>query len=157
MFTVASVRISEVATRSGVAATTLRFYESIGLVVPSRSENGYRSYDESVLERLGLIEAAKQLELSLPEIADLVASVEGDTCTEVRDALRPTLQRRLREVDERLARLQALRERLAAAERDAAACPDSAESCRTECVLLRQRQLDPPESCAGRTPTGANR
>ncbi|MBO1902475.1 MerR family transcriptional regulator [Leucobacter weissii] len=130
------MRISEVAARSGVPATTLRYYDSIGLIDARREPNGYRAYDDGVLERLTFIEAAKKLELSLPEIAELLVVVDGDSCTQVRDALHPKLTDRLREVDAHLAALRLLRERLVVASERVAACPDSGESCRSECMLL---------------------
>lgn len=134
------VRISEVATRAGIPATTLRYYESVGLVEAPRGMNGYRDYDDSVLERLAFIEAAKQLNMSLPEIADLLTVLESANCTGVREVLHPQLRQRLHEVDKSLANLRLLRNRLAAATRRVDACPDSGESCRFECVLLGHRQ-----------------
>ncbi|HEX2893341.1 MAG TPA: MerR family transcriptional regulator [Marmoricola sp.] len=134
------MRISHVATWSGVPATTLRYYDSIGLIGARREANGYRTYDESVLERLSFIEAAKQLDLSLPEIGELLLVVEGDSCTQVREALHPKLEQRLREVDRRLSTLRLLRNRLAAATRRVAACPDSGDSCRSECMLLGEQR-----------------
>lgn len=130
------VRISEVAARSGVPATTLRYYDTIGLIEARRETNGYRSYDDTVVERLGFIEAAKALSLPLTEIADLLAVVEDETCTQVREALAPRLADRLREVDEHLTALQRLRNQLAAANQRVATCPDSGTSCRSECALL---------------------
>jgi DNA-binding transcriptional MerR regulator len=134
------VRISEVAARSGVPATTLRYYDGIGLIDARREPNGYRDYDESVLERLAFIEAAQHLGLPLPEIAELLVVVEGETCTQVREALHPRLSERLRELDAHLAKLHFLRDRLAAATADVAACLDSGASCRSECMLLAQPQ-----------------
>jgi DNA-binding transcriptional MerR regulator len=107
----------------------------VGLIDASRDPNGYRSYDASVLARLSLIEAAKQLDLPLAEISELIDVVEGDTCTQVREALHPKLEQRLREVDERLVALQQLRTRLAAATFKVARCPDAGGSCRSECML----------------------
>lgn len=133
------MRISEVSRRSGVPATALRYYESVGLIDATREPNGYRTYDDAVLDRLAFIEAAKQLDLPLPEIADLLIVVEGDTCTQVREALHPRLEHRLREVDRRLAALHQLRDRLAAAERSVAACPDDGRSCRSECMAASRR------------------
>mgnify|MGYP002682694219 len=78
------VRISEIARRSGVPATTLRFYESEGLIAAGRGRNGYRDYDEAVLERLSFIQGAKQLDLSLPEILEMLGVVEDESCTQVR-------------------------------------------------------------------------
>lgn len=134
------VRISQVATQSGVPASTLRYYESIDLINARRESNGYRLYEENVLERLSFIEAAKQLDLSLPAIRELLSVVEGDSCTRVREALHPKLRERLREVDERLGRLQLLRNRLAAATRQVGGCPDSGASCRSECMLLGEHR-----------------
>ena len=128
------MRISEVSRRSGVPSTALRYYESVGLIDASREPNGYRSYDDAVLDRLSFIEAAKQLDLPLPEIGDLLLIVEGDSCTQVREALRPKLEERLREVDERLEALRSLRLRLAVATTSVAACPDDGRSCRSECM-----------------------
>ncbi|MFI6458640.1 MerR family transcriptional regulator [Streptosporangium amethystogenes] len=130
------MRISEVAARSGVPATTLRHYHSIGLIDARREPNDYRAYDQSVLERLSFIEAAQRPDLSLPEIVELLVVVEGDTCTQAREALRPKLAERLREVDAHLANLRLLRDRLVAATRRVAACPDNGASCRSECVFL---------------------
>lgn len=131
------VLISEVARRSGVPATTLRFYETEGLIQATRASNGYREYDEFALERLSFIQDAKQLDLSLPEIAKMLDVVEGDSCTEVRERLRPLLLERLRQVDERLNRLQHLRDRLSLANQRVTACPDSGDGCRTECAFTQ--------------------
>lgn len=130
------MRIAEVVRRSGIPATALRYYESVGLIEAWREPNGYRSYDDAVLDRLSFIEAAKQLHLPLPEIAELLTVVEGETCTQVRDALHPKLEQRLDEVDRRLDALQGLRARLAAAAINVAACPDDGRSCRSECMAI---------------------
>lgn len=138
------MRISEVAARSGLPATTLRYYESVGLVEAVRRLNGYRDYDDSVLERLAFIAAAKQLGMSLPDIADLLAVVDHDSCTRVRDVLHPQLVQRLREVDDHLANLQVLRDRLDDAATRLRACPDSQAPCRSECVLLDHQSATCP-------------
>lgn len=143
------VRISEVAKRSEVPATTLRFYESIGLIASVREPNGYRSYDPGVLDQLSFVESAKHLNLTLPEIAELLRVVEADSCTQVREALRPVLEQRLTEVDARLADMQRLRDRLAGAVRQVGACPDSGVPCRSECMLLS----DAKPSCGHTTHT----
>jgi DNA-binding transcriptional MerR regulator len=51
---VSTMRISQLAERSGVPATTLRFYESAGLLPADRSPAGYRLYGEDAVERLAL-------------------------------------------------------------------------------------------------------
>lgn len=49
------MRIGELSERSGVPARMLRYYEEQGLVTPRRLENGYRSYDEYLVDRVGKI------------------------------------------------------------------------------------------------------
>lgn len=128
---------------SGVPASTLRCCERIGLIASDRERNGPRDYDAQVLERLAFVGTAKQLDLSLPEIAALLDVVESDTCTQVRESFRPRIAARLREVDARLYALQRLPTRLDAASRSADQCPDSGTQCRSECVLLRSDACDP--------------
>lgn len=134
------MRISDVAARSGLPATTLRYYESVGLIEAPRGLNGYRDYDDSVLERLTFIDATKQLGMSLPGIVDLLAAVEHDSCTRVRDVLHPQLIQRLREVDHHLTNLQNLRKQLEIATERLGSCPDSDAPCRSERVLLEHQQ-----------------
>lgn len=113
------------------------------LIASDREYNGYRDFDASVLERLALVDGAKQLDLSLPEIAQLLGAMEGDSCTQMRESLRPRLAQRMREVEDRLQALQRLHERLAEASRRMEACPDTGERCRTECMLLRSEACEP--------------
>lgn len=63
-FTVGGVttyRISQLAERSGVPATTLRFYEDAGLLRAERTPSGYRIYGEDAVDRLAFISSAKLL------------------------------------------------------------------------------------------------
>ncbi|WP_067899094.1 MerR family transcriptional regulator [Nocardia vaccinii] len=69
----APLSIGEVARRSGVAATTLRYYEDRGLLRPPNRVGGRRRYDESVLIRLRAIEICKAAGFGLDEIAVLLA------------------------------------------------------------------------------------
>ena len=74
-------KINEVAKRSGFTPATLRYYEEVGLVpLPTRTEAGYRMYDDRALERLAFIARAKQLGCTLEETADLVVAWEGGQC-----------------------------------------------------------------------------
>ena len=75
---VSTYTIGETAKRSGFSASALRFYEDIGLVDPTtRSEGGYRLYDDASLVRLAFIARAKQLGCSLEEVTDLVEIWDG--------------------------------------------------------------------------------
>ena len=64
--------IGEVAARTGIPASTLRYYEQIGLLPVPRRENGQRRYGPEVLRLLALIQVAKQASFSLTEIRNLL-------------------------------------------------------------------------------------
>jgi MerR family redox-sensitive transcriptional activator SoxR len=61
--------IGEVAARSGMAPSALRYYEELGLISATRTPGGARRYPRSVLRRLAVIRAGRNVGLSLPEIA----------------------------------------------------------------------------------------
>lgn len=65
--------IGEVARRAGVAATTLRYYEQIGLLPPPGRTGGQRRYDDAVLARLEVIRLCKSAGFALEEIQLLFA------------------------------------------------------------------------------------
>ena len=66
--------IGELSDRVGVSAHTIRYYERLGLLEPSRrTEAGYRIYGEENEERLRFIQKAKRFGLSLDEIKQLIA------------------------------------------------------------------------------------
>lgn len=129
------MRISEVAERTGVTASTLRYYERLGVLVAGRSANGYRDFDESHLERLEFVDAAKRLGLRLPEIRALLELADTGTCTGTKQALQPLLAEKIGEVRRQLDALTQLDTQLRAAQEHVDACPDSAERCRSECAF----------------------
>ncbi len=65
--------ISEVADRSGFAASALRYYEREGLVQATRSPGGQRRYERHELRRLAFIAAARHVGLTLDEIRDALS------------------------------------------------------------------------------------
>ena len=64
--------IKEAAQLSGVSVKTLHHYDKLGLLVPLKSENGYRTYSQDDLERLQIILYYKYLGFSLEKIAELL-------------------------------------------------------------------------------------
>ena len=92
--------IGEVARRTDVAPTTLRFYEKIGLLsAPSRA-GGQRRYDETVTTRLEVIGLCKAAGFTLDEIAVLL-----DDDAPGRPASRALAQAKLAEIDTQMATL----------------------------------------------------
>jgi MerR family redox-sensitive transcriptional activator SoxR len=67
--------VSEVAQRSGFAPSALRFYEREGLLTATRTAGGQRRYQRGVLRRLAFIRAARNVGLSLEEIAAALATL----------------------------------------------------------------------------------
>jgi DNA-binding transcriptional MerR regulator len=115
-FTVAGVntyRISELGRRTGVSASTLRFYERVGLLSAARATSGYRIYDEQAVRRLEFVGAAKLLGLPLEEIRELLGVWEDGECVHVRAKLRPLVAKRIAETQQRIAELTAFAAHLA--------------------------------------------
>jgi len=101
------MRIGELARRTGVPPTTLRYYEQAGLLEQAvRTKSGYRAYDAEAVRRLEFIRAAQAVGLTLHEIRDVIAIRDGGLppCRHVRDLL----QRRRTEVRARIDELRAL-------------------------------------------------
>lgn len=78
------MQIGEVAERTGLSLRTIRYYEEVGLVVPSaRSQGGFRLYTEPDVQRLGVIMRMKPLGFQLDEMRELLGILDalatGDT------------------------------------------------------------------------------
>ncbi|MFD6597672.1 heavy metal-responsive transcriptional regulator [Streptomyces coelicoflavus] len=106
-------RISQLAERSGVPATTLRFYEDAGLLPAERTPAGYRVYGEEAVEQLAFISSAKLLGLALEEIRELLEVREEGMCASVRARMLPLVADRITDTDGRIAELRAFSDRLA--------------------------------------------
>jgi MerR family redox-sensitive transcriptional activator SoxR len=99
--------IGEVARRAGVAASTIRYYESIDLLPKPIRERGQRRYEESVLGKLGFIGVAQSAGFSLDQIKELVEGIdEGES---MGTAMRSLSTRKLDEVEELLERTKAMK------------------------------------------------
>jgi DNA-binding transcriptional MerR regulator len=104
-----TLTIGELAQRSGVTTSALRYYEGIGLVTPTaRTDSGYRVYDDQALERLAFIARAKQLGCSLEEVADLLIIWSTEPCAPVQRRLHTLVTAKLRGAEQRLAETSAL-------------------------------------------------
>ena len=117
--------IAQVAKRSGVAASTLRYYEERGLIESIGRRGLRRTFDPGVLERLALIALGRQAGFSLDEIAAMfdprgMAVIDRDM-----------LIAKAGEIDTLIRRLSAMRDGL----RHAAACPAPSHM---ECPTFRR-------------------
>ncbi len=103
--------IGEVARRSGVAASALRFYEARGLITSSREGAGHRRYPRPVLRRIAFIVYAQHVGLTLEEIGAELAKLPADRAPGRRDWSRLSRQWSAR-IDDRIAELQRLKDGL---------------------------------------------
>ncbi|MGM1063983.1 MerR family transcriptional regulator [Saccharothrix sp. Mg75] len=72
------MQIGEVAERTGLSLRTIRYYEEVGLVVPSaRSQGGFRLYAEPDVDRLQVIKRMKPLGFHLEEMRELLTILDG--------------------------------------------------------------------------------
>jgi MerR family redox-sensitive transcriptional activator SoxR len=99
--------IGDVARRSGVAASALRFYEDKGLITSERAGSGHRRYPRPVLRRIAFIVFAQKVGLSLDEIGDELAKLPPDRAPTRGDWARLTTTWSER-IDDRIAELRRL-------------------------------------------------
>src|SRR5918997_1261705 len=131
--------IGEVAERSGVAASALRFYEERGLISSERAGGGHRRYRRPVLRRIAFIVFAQRVGLTLDEIGAELARLPGDRAP-AREDWAQLSQSWTARIDERIAELERLRAGL------------------TECIgcgclsLERCRLANPGDRAAGMGP-----
>ncbi|BBA35795.1 transcriptional regulator, MerR family [Methylocaldum marinum] len=103
--------IGKVAARAGISIDTVRFYERSGLLKKAdRTEAGYRLYAADDVNRLKFIRRAKALGFSLEEVAELLALNDG---VGERSAVRAIAERRLAELEQKIAELDRVRRTLA--------------------------------------------
>lgn len=103
--------VGDVAHRSGFAPSALRFYEAEGLLRSTRTAGGQRRYPRSVLRRLAFIRAARNVGLTLEEVAAALATLPQSRTPTKADWTRLSNAWRSR-LDEQIAALERLRDGL---------------------------------------------
>jgi MerR family transcriptional regulator, redox-sensitive transcriptional activator SoxR len=104
--------IGEVARRGGLAASALRYYESIGLISSRRTAGNQRRYHRSVLRRLAVVQAAQHVGLSLDDVRRAFAGF-GPEHAPTKSEWRALARRWQPLLDRRIAELQQVRDGLA--------------------------------------------
>lgn len=133
--------IAEVARRSGVAASALRFYEQKGLIRSERTGSGHRRFPRAALRRVAFIVFAQKVGLSLDEISTELAKLPANRVPEKADWARLSSQWTAR-VDERIEELRRLKEGLTG-------CIGCG------CLSLQACRLSNPQDRVGRAGPGA--
>jgi DNA-binding transcriptional MerR regulator len=126
--------ISALADTLGLSSDTLRYYDRLGLLRPTeRTAAGYRLYDETAAERLRFIRGAQRMGLQLGGIKELLEINDRGQCP--CGHTRVLVERRLAEVEAKIAQLEEVREQLLDLQRRNESCvelPDGDWSC---CVI----------------------
>lgn len=141
MRTTDALTVSEVAHRSGFAGSALRFYEREGLLRATRTSGNQRRYERSVLRRLAFIRAARNVGLSLEEVAAALKTLPEDRPPTRADWARLSRSWRAR-LDDQIAALTKLRDGL-----------DSCIGC--GCLSLKTCALQNPADVASARGPGA--
>ncbi|HEX9495725.1 MAG TPA: redox-sensitive transcriptional activator SoxR [Candidatus Limnocylindria bacterium] len=105
------ITIGELAARSGVAPSALRYYEHRGLITANRTGGNQRRYRRSTLRRVAFILAAQNIGASLEEIGSALAALPSDRTPNAADWSRLSAAWRGR-LDRRITDLERLRDRL---------------------------------------------
>lgn len=90
--------MKEAAAELGLSSDTIRYYERIGLIEVARDKNGYRQFDQQVLDWLYLVKMLRKSGMSIDSLLDYVSLVrQGDQTIAARKAILQGQKERLRE------------------------------------------------------------
>ncbi|WP_293573369.1 Cu(I)-responsive transcriptional regulator [Phaeobacter sp.] len=104
------MNIGDVATRSGLPAKTIRYYEDIGLIKPRRSDNGYRCFVESDLHKLAFLGRARALGFTIEDCRTLMALYEDES--RASSDVKALAEEHLAKITGKIADLQAMHDTL---------------------------------------------
>ena len=105
------LKIGAVAHRSGLTVKTIRFYCDEGLIQPSsRSDGGYRLFDEAVFAELSLIRTLRAMEIPLQDVRQILEARRSGVCT--CSALQARIRVKAGEIGEKIVALQGLQAEL---------------------------------------------
>lgn len=107
MTKIKGLSVGEVARRAGLLPTTLRYYESIGLLPNPTRDNGRRCYDESIFERLDMLQTAQQAGFTLAEIKVLFDEILWNDLPAAK--WNSLIQRKLQEIETMLINIQSMK------------------------------------------------
>ena len=126
------MRISELAERVGVAVSTVRYYERIGLLaVPARTPAGYREYGEDAGARLLFVRRARMMGLTCDQITELLPVWDGTNCAAARDRVGRLVDEKQAEITARIEELEGFAAQLDTVRAALAASPPP-PACRTD-------------------------
>ena len=105
------LKIGEVANRSGLSIKTIRFYCDEGLIQPiSRSDGGYRLFDDGVFSELALIRTLRAMEIPLLDVGKILEARRSGVCT--CSDLKARIRSKAGEIGEKITAMQNLQSEL---------------------------------------------
>ena len=126
------MRISELAESVGVATSTVRYYERVGLLAaPARTPGGYREYDEDAGARLLFVRRARMMGLTCDQITELLPVWDRTNCAAARERVGQLIDRKQDEIIERINELERFAQQLDMVRTALAASPPP-PACRTD-------------------------
>lgn len=108
---VRGLSIGDLAARTGLSVPAIRHYETLGLLAPLRNAGGHRRYARADIRRLSFVRIAQGLGFPLARLAEVLAALPQGRPPGREDWARISTGFRA-EIDERIARLEALRDKL---------------------------------------------
>ena len=107
-----SLRIGEVARRTGLPVKTIRYYCDEGLLQPrARSESGYRLFDEENLAELTIIRSLRAMDVSIPELARILEVRRAGVCN--CSVLKDSIAAKIESINLRINELASMKDELA--------------------------------------------
>ena len=106
------MNIGEAARQSELPPKTIRYYEDIALVKPSRSGNGYRDYSENDIHRLRFLQRSRSLGFTIEECRLLLSLYEDDQRASA--DVKAVANQKISEIDRKIKELRSLRKTLSA-------------------------------------------
>jgi DNA-binding transcriptional MerR regulator len=107
-----SLRIGEVARRTGLPVKTIRYYCDEGLLQPrDRSAGGYRLFDEDNLAELAIIRALRAMDVSISELARILEVRRSGVCN--CSLLKGSIADKMTSIDQRISELKTMKDELA--------------------------------------------
>jgi DNA-binding transcriptional MerR regulator len=142
--------IGEVARRTGLAVSAIRYYEAEGIVSPAaRTEGGYRLFSEADVSRLLLAKQARHLGLGLREVKDLVEGLSTLDCATFAGALGARVADRRAAVAARIAELRELESTLEALESHIDSCVCRPGTAAADCAItLFDHERENQDDCS---------
>ncbi len=101
-----AMNIGDVASRTGLPAKTIRYYEDIGLIRPLRDTNGYRVFREADFHKLAFLGRARTLGFSIEDCRTLMALYEDESRASA--DVKRLAQEHLHQIDQKIEQLQSM-------------------------------------------------